>query len=71
MDGSNIGIDKLKCIHKLWAELGRTRSHTPEYETNMNRIRALSAEYQAVVDGSNKPEKSRGFTTPILNAHPD
>jgi hypothetical protein len=56
MNGSNIAIDKLERIQQLWVELGRSRSHTSEYETNMNRIRVLSAEYQAIVDGPKKPE---------------
>ena len=71
MNGSNIAIVKLERIQQLWVELGQTRSHTPEYETNMNRIRVLSAEYQAVVDGSKKPEKLLRVTVPILNAHPE
>ena len=71
MNGSNITIDKLERIQQLWAELGRTRPHTPQYETNMNRIRVLSAEYEEVVDGSTKPKKLRRVPMPILDAHPE
>ena len=71
MNGSNLAIDKLTRIQGLWADLGRTRSHTTEYETIMNRIRVLSAEYQAIVESSKTPEKPRRATIPIVDAQPD
>jgi hypothetical protein len=55
----NAAVDKLKCIQQLWRELGRMESKAPEYETLMEKIRTLSAEYQALLDASKKSTKSK------------
>ena len=57
MSESNIAIEKLEAIQQLWAQLGRVKLRTPEYETLLKRIRALSAEYQLLVDASNDATK--------------
>ncbi len=59
MKDTNPAIDKLQRIQQLWAELGRTRKDSTEYQNVMKKIRALSAEYQALVDSSEKPGKSK------------
>jgi hypothetical protein len=50
MDEAKLAIDKLRRIQKLWTELRRTKSDAPEYGTIMKEIRALSAEYQNLID---------------------
>jgi hypothetical protein len=49
-------LDKLQRIQQLWVEVGRTKSDTPEYKTLMDKLRVLSAEYQALVDSAKKPK---------------
>jgi hypothetical protein len=44
-------------IQELWHELGRTKSSAPEYETLLEKIRVLSAEYQVIVEAAKKPAK--------------
>jgi hypothetical protein len=56
MDEAKLAIDKLQRIQKLWTELGRTKSDAPEYGTIMKEIRALSAEYQTLVEAAKKRE---------------
>jgi hypothetical protein len=50
---------KLERIQQLWAELGQTKVNSPEYGDIMKKLRALSAEYQALVDALRKGEKSK------------
>jgi hypothetical protein len=50
MNETDIAVEKLRRIQRLWEELGRTKLNTPEYKTLMERIRVLSAEYQLLVD---------------------
>ena len=50
MDETKLAIDKLQRIQQLWTQLGRTKSDAPEYGTIMKEIRALSAEYQNLID---------------------
>lgn len=57
MSESNAIIAKREAIQILWAELGRTKHKTPEYETLLKKIRVLSAEYQLLVNASNNKEK--------------
>lgn len=57
MDKAALALEKLRRIQLLWTELGRTRLGTPEYETLMAEIRALSSEYRALVDALRKPEE--------------
>jgi hypothetical protein len=57
MTDANLAVDKLQRIQQLWKELGRTSLGTAEYETLMEKIRVLSAEYQALVAAPNKPGK--------------
>jgi hypothetical protein len=66
MNEMNAAVDKLKSIQQLWRELGRTESEAPEYETLMKKIRTLSAEYQALLDASKKPAKSKSVATEQL-----
>jgi hypothetical protein len=68
---TNTGSDKLQRIRMLWEELRRTRFRTPEYLAIMKRIRALSAEYQVLVEASKKSEKSEEVTARPLDSHPD
>jgi hypothetical protein len=50
MHKTDDALEKLERIQNLWEELGRTKVSDPEYETLMKKIRALSAEYQALID---------------------
>ena len=59
MDDTNPAIAKLQHIQQLWAELGRTKLNSPKYRDVMKKIRALSAEYQSLVDAPQKGEKSK------------
>jgi hypothetical protein len=56
MDEAKLAINKLQRIQKLWTELGRTKSDAPEYGTILREIRALSAEYQTLVEAAKKRE---------------
>jgi hypothetical protein len=58
MDETNIAVPKLKLILQAWSELGHTNRNTPQYQTLMNKIRALSVEYKALVDARKKPAGS-------------
>jgi hypothetical protein len=49
--------DTLNRIQSLWKELERTKPDTSEYVALMNRIRALSDEYRALVDAPKKPRE--------------
>jgi hypothetical protein len=55
---SNRAIEKLEAIQKLWAELGRVKLRSPEYDALLKRINVLSAEYQSLVNASNDREQS-------------
>ncbi|HEY4766001.1 MAG TPA: hypothetical protein VIH75_20170 [Candidatus Sulfotelmatobacter sp.] len=59
MNDTNPAVAKLQRIQQLWAELGRTKLNSPEYRDVMKKIRALSAEYQPLVDAPQKGEKSK------------
>jgi hypothetical protein len=48
--------EKLRRIHQLWRELERTKPNTSESEALMEKIRALSAEYQAFINAAKKPK---------------
>jgi hypothetical protein len=52
-------LDKLRRIRQLWEKQERTKLGTPEHEALMQQIRALSAEYQALIDTPKKPRKSK------------
>jgi hypothetical protein len=71
LNETNAAANKLKRIRKLWEELAQTKLRTVEYQAIMKRIRALSAEYQVLVDASEKPEKSERVITPVLDGHPE
>ena len=62
MENTNTAIDKLQRVQQLWAELDRTKMNTPEYQTIIEKIRVLSAEYQVLVDAQKKREKSKMIT---------
>jgi hypothetical protein len=59
MTDANPAIVKLQHIRQLWAELARSKPNTPECRDIMNKIRALSAEYQSLVDASPTSGKSK------------
>jgi hypothetical protein len=50
---------KLERIYQLWKELERMEPNTSESEAVMKKIRALSAEYQALIDAPQKPKASK------------
>jgi hypothetical protein len=52
-------LDKLQRIRQLWKKQERLKIGTPEYEAVMQQIRALSVEYQALIDTPKKPRKSK------------
>jgi hypothetical protein len=56
---TNPAFNKLKRVQQLWEGLGRTKLNSAEYQDIMKNIRALSAEYQSLVDASAKPGKSK------------
>lgn len=51
--------EKLERIHQLWRELERMKPNTAESEALMEQIRALSAEYQALMDTPQKRAASK------------
>jgi hypothetical protein len=59
VNDKNPAIVKLKHIEKFWAELGRTKLDSSGYQEIMENIRSLSAEYQSLVEASQKPGKSK------------
>jgi hypothetical protein len=59
VNDTNPAIDKLRRIQKLWVELGRTKLDSPAYQEIMKNSRSLSAEYQSLVEASQKPGKSK------------
>ncbi|HXN28984.1 MAG TPA: hypothetical protein VN902_17780 [Candidatus Acidoferrales bacterium] len=59
MNDANEAVDKLKRIQQLWVELGRTHLNSPEYDDIMKKIRAMSADYQSLIDAPPKGEKSK------------
>jgi hypothetical protein len=46
--------DRLDHIKSLWKKLELTKPETSEYKATMNQIRALSDEYQALIDAPKK-----------------
>ncbi|MGD0963273.1 MAG: hypothetical protein ABSA57_05160 [Candidatus Acidiferrales bacterium] len=52
-------LDKLERIRQLWKKQERVKLGTLEHEALMQQIRALSAEYQALIDTPKKPRKSK------------
>jgi hypothetical protein len=59
MNDAKAAVDKRQYIQELWRELGRTKSSAPEYKKLVEKIRVLSAEYQALVDAAQKPKKAQ------------
>jgi hypothetical protein len=59
MNDTNLAIDKLQRVQKLWAEMGRTRLNSPECQDILKNIRSLSAADPSLVDASQKPGKSK------------
>lgn len=51
-------LAKLKRIRQLWIELERETPSGPQYKALEERIRVLAAEYRALLDAREKPEKS-------------
>jgi hypothetical protein len=56
---TNPALNKLKRVQQLWEALGRTKLNSAEYQDIMMNIRALSAEYQSLVDASSRPGNSK------------
>jgi hypothetical protein len=52
-------FDVLERIRALWKQLGELRPGTHEYEALMDRIRARSEEYHALINVPKKPGKSK------------
>jgi hypothetical protein len=52
-------LAKLQRIQQLWTEVQRMKQSDPEYKPLLENIRVLSAEYQALIEGSEKPEKPK------------
>ena len=50
---------KLDRIHQLWKELERMGPNTSEAEALMKKIRALSAEYEALTHSTQKRKASK------------
>ena len=50
---------KLDRIHQLWKELERMEPNTSEAEELMKKIRALSAEYEALTHSTQKRKASK------------
>jgi hypothetical protein len=46
---------KIRIIEALWLKLHRTNPNTREYEAILNRIRHLSAEYEALTNVKENP----------------
>jgi hypothetical protein len=56
MNNSSASVNKLQRIKNLWEELGRTKANSPQYETLIIKIRALSADYQSSISAPNNLE---------------
>src|SRR5271169_5007187 len=50
MNETNAAVEKLEGIQTLWRAPGRTKKNSPDYESLINKIRVLSAEYRVMVD---------------------
>jgi hypothetical protein len=50
---------KLDRIHQLWKELERMDPNTSEAEALMKKIRALSAEYEALTHATQRRKASK------------
>ena len=48
--------EELNRIQQLWTELGRMKPNTSEADALMEKIRALSAEYHALINAPQKPK---------------
>ena len=51
--------EKLLRIQQLWKELEQLKPNTSESEALMEKIRALSAEYKALVDAPPKAKAAK------------
>ena len=51
--------EKLERIHQLWKVLERMKPDTGESQALMDKIRVLSAEYQALTEAAKKPARSK------------
>ena len=51
--------DKLQRVYELLAELKKTKVNTPEHEALLKKIRALSAEYQALIEAPPKAKAAK------------
>lgn len=50
---------KLDRIHQLWKKLERMEPNSSEAEALTKKIRALSAEYEAPTDATQKPKETK------------
>jgi len=51
--------EKLLRIQRLWKELEKLKPNTGESEALMEKIRALSAEYKALIDAPPKAKAAK------------
>jgi hypothetical protein len=59
MEKTNPAIEKLQRIKELWTELGQKKLNSPEYNALTEKIRILSAEYQALAEATREPKMSK------------
>ena len=52
-------LAKLQQIQQLWTEVQRLKPNEPEYKVLVEKIRLLSAEYQALIESSHQSNESK------------
>jgi len=52
-------LEILQHVEQLWKELERAEPNGAEYKGLMEKIRVLSAEYEAIIDAPKKPRESK------------
>jgi DNA repair ATPase RecN len=59
METASEKVERIERIHQLWKELERMKPNTSEAEALMEKNRALSAEYQALIDAPQRLKASK------------
>ncbi|MGC1186273.1 MAG: hypothetical protein WA871_02670 [Candidatus Acidiferrales bacterium] len=59
MKETDPAVAKLERIQQLWIELERETPDGPQYKALVEQIRVLAAEYLALVNAPQKPDRSR------------
>jgi hypothetical protein len=62
---TSVATEQLRRVRESWRQLGHTKLNTPEYQTLLNEIAVLSAEYQVLINARKKPE-AQGKSVPQL-----